>query len=81
MIRHHQGGVEMAADAAQRAVNRSVKEAALEMVKDQTDEIQLMMVMLDQRGGKVLPYPNRRARATRTGAVAIGSMRPTLRPQ
>jgi hypothetical protein len=40
-----------AADAARRAVNRSVKEAALEMVKDPTDEIQMMMVMLDQRGG------------------------------
>ncbi len=27
--------------------------------KDQSDEIQMMMVMLNQRGGKVLPYPNR----------------------
>ena len=59
MIRHHQGGVDMAADAARRAVNQSVREAALDMVKDQTDEIQMMMVMLDQRGGQVLPYPNR----------------------
>jgi uncharacterized protein (DUF305 family) len=59
MIRHHQGGVDMAANAARRAVNRNVKEAALEMVKDQTDEIQLMMVMLDQRGGATLPYPTR----------------------
>lgn len=59
MIRHHQGGVDMAADAARRADNRSVKEAALDMVKDQTDEIQMMLVMLDQRGAQVLPYPNR----------------------
>ena len=59
MIRHHQGGVDMAADAARRATNRNIREAALEMVKDQTDEIQLMMVLLDRRGGKVLPYPTR----------------------
>jgi Domain of unknown function (DUF305) len=59
MIRHHQGGVDMAADAARRAANRNVKEAALQMVKDQTDEIQLMMVMLNQRGGTTLPYPTR----------------------
>lgn len=59
MIRHHQGGVDMAADAGRRAVHRNVKEAAIEMVKDQTDEIQLMMVMLDQRGGTTLPYPAR----------------------
>lgn len=59
MIRHHQGGVDTAADAARRAGDRYVKEAALEMVKDQTDEIQLMIVMLDQRGGTTLPYPTR----------------------
>jgi hypothetical protein len=35
-----------------------VKEAGLEMVKDQTDEIQMMIVMLDQRRGQVLSYPN-----------------------
>ena len=59
MIRHHQGGVDMAAYAAREAHDSTVKEAALGMVKDQTEEIQLMMVMLDQRGGQVLPYPNR----------------------
>ena len=57
MIRHHQGAVEMAAEAARTAGEPAIRRAAVGMVKSQSDEISVMTVMLDQRGGDTLPYP------------------------
>ncbi|WP_198538781.1 DUF305 domain-containing protein [Mycolicibacterium wolinskyi] len=47
MTRHHQGGITMAAYAFQHAANDAVRRAATIMVSEQTDEIQIMGVMLD----------------------------------
>lgn len=57
MIRHHQGGVDMAAHAGQEAGDPAIRRAATAMVKEQSEEIGVMTVMLDQRGGQTLPYP------------------------
>lgn len=56
MIRHHQGGIEMAA-AAERSAAPAVRTRALSMVNGQQQEIASMSVLLHQRGGQVLPYP------------------------
>ena len=57
MIRHHQGAVDMAAEAARTAGEPAIRRAAVAMVTSQSDEISVMTVMLDQRGGHTLPYP------------------------
>jgi uncharacterized protein (DUF305 family) len=57
MIRHHQGGIDMAAHASQEAANPAIRRAATGMVKEQSEEIGVMTVMLNQRGGQPLPYP------------------------
>lgn len=57
MIRHHQGGVAMAATAAQTGTTPAVRARALSMVNGQQQEISSMVVLLDQRGARVLPYP------------------------
>ena len=57
MIRHHQGGVEMAAYAAGHTHLDAVHQTALGMVDQQTQEIQVMTALLNQRGTAVLPYP------------------------
>ena len=57
MIRHHQGAIDMAAEAARTAGEPAIRRAAVGMVKSQSDEISVMTVMLDQRGGDTLPYP------------------------
>ena len=57
MIRHHQGGIQMAAYAAAHTEVDAVHQTALEMVNQQTQEIQLMTVLLNQRGAAVLPFP------------------------
>jgi uncharacterized protein (DUF305 family) len=57
MIRHHQGGIDMAAHASQEAGDPQIRRAATGMVKEQSEEIGVMTVMLDQRGGQPLPYP------------------------
>ena len=48
MTRHHQGGITMAAYAFQRATGDAVRRAASIMVAEQTEEIQIMTVMLDR---------------------------------
>jgi uncharacterized protein (DUF305 family) len=57
MIRHHQGGIDMAGHASRTAANPEIRRAAVAMVKSQSDEIAVMTVMLNQRGGQALPYP------------------------
>lgn len=57
MIRHHQGGIDMAGQASRTAGNPEIRRGAVAMVKSQSDEIAVMTVMLDQRGGQALPYP------------------------
>jgi uncharacterized protein (DUF305 family) len=57
MIRHHQGAVDMAGEASRTAGDPAVRRAAVGMVKSQSEEISVMTVMLNQRGGHALPYP------------------------
>jgi uncharacterized protein (DUF305 family) len=57
MLRHHQGGVDMAAHAARHTSTDAVRRAASVMVDEQTQEIQVMTVLLDQRHSTPLPYP------------------------
>jgi uncharacterized protein (DUF305 family) len=57
MIRHHQGAVDMAGEASRTAGDPAVRRAAVGMVKNQSEEISVMTVMLNQRGGQALPYP------------------------
>ncbi|KHO18899.1 DUF305 domain-containing protein [Mycolicibacterium setense] len=51
MTRHHQGGIAMASYAFQRTGNDTVRRAASIMVTEQTEEIQLMTLMLDGHRG------------------------------
>ncbi|MFF0490408.1 DUF305 domain-containing protein [Nocardia sp. NPDC004068] len=54
MYRHHQGGVTMARAADQELTSGAVKEAARGMVTDQSQELGLMALMLNQRGAQPL---------------------------
>jgi uncharacterized protein (DUF305 family) len=57
MIRHHQGGREMAEYAAEHAGERAVRELADTMAQTQTAETRTMTDMLTARGGSPLPAP------------------------
>jgi uncharacterized protein (DUF305 family) len=57
MIRHHQGGREMAEYAAEHAAERAVRELADTMAQTQTAETGTMTDMLTARGGTPLPAP------------------------
>jgi uncharacterized protein (DUF305 family) len=57
MTRHHQGGIEMAAYAAAHSDVDAVRLTARAMVDQQTQEIQLMSVLLSQRAAIPLSYP------------------------
>lgn len=57
MIRHHQGGQPMAQYAAKRAARPFVRLMAVRMAQEQAQEVDLMMQMLSQQGGKPLPPP------------------------
>lgn len=57
MIRHHHGGIDMAAYAAQHAAVAPVARVATDMVKKQSEETALMEQMLTARGAEPLPYP------------------------
>jgi uncharacterized protein (DUF305 family) len=57
MIRHHQGGREMAEYAAEHAEKRAVRELADTMAQTQTAETGTMTDMLTARGGVPLPAP------------------------
>ncbi|BBZ68158.1 DUF305 domain-containing protein [Mycolicibacterium insubricum] len=57
MSRHHQGGIEMAGYAVQRTHNDAVRRVAAAMIDEQTQELQLMAIMLKSRGAEPLAYP------------------------
>lgn len=57
MIRHHQGGREMALYAAENAAEPAVRTLAGAIADTQTAEVQTMTDMLAERGGSPLPAP------------------------
>jgi len=57
MIRHHQGGVQMATYAAEHATLMYVRDIAKAMASGQTAEITDMERDLRVRGGVPLPFP------------------------
>ncbi len=57
MIRHHQGGLEMAQDAAAHAQEAAVRSLARAIAETQTAETNLMTGMLTERGGTPLAAP------------------------
>ncbi len=57
MIRHHQGGAPMMADAAEHAENAVVRNFADKMRLSQEAEISVMTQMLAARGAEPLPAP------------------------
>ncbi|MPZ84568.1 MAG: DUF305 domain-containing protein [Actinophytocola sp.] len=57
MLRHHQGGLEMAEYGAQHASEGHVRNLAAKIVTSQQNESDLMAKYLQQRGGKPLPHP------------------------
>jgi uncharacterized protein (DUF305 family) len=57
MIRHHQGGVDMAAYAAEHAARDAVRDLARSILASQSFETDLMTDMLTERGGTPLPAP------------------------
>ena len=57
MIRHHQGGRDMAQYAAEHADVPAVRDLARSIVQSQTAETTLMGTMLAARGGTPLPAP------------------------
>ena len=56
MLRHHQGGLEMAQYAADHASEDYVRNLAQKVVSSQDNEIKLMTQYLSQRGAKPLPF-------------------------
>jgi len=57
MIRHHQGGKEMAEHAAENGAISAVRDLARTIVTSQEAETTLMTDMLAERGGTPLPAP------------------------
>ena len=57
MIRHHQGGFEMAQDAAENGSETAVRTLARSIAETQTAEVTTMVGMLTARGGTPLPAP------------------------
>ena len=57
MIRHHQGGKEMAVYAAEHADEAAVRRLADTIADTQTAEVTTMARMLAARGGTPLPAP------------------------
>ncbi len=57
MIRHHQGGLDMAEYAAEHADLEAVRALARTMAETQTAEVRAMTGMLTARGGTPLPAP------------------------
>ncbi|SNR91793.1 Uncharacterized conserved protein, DUF305 family [Geodermatophilus saharensis] len=57
MIRHHQGGFDMAQYAAQHAAEPAVRTLARSIADTQTAEVTTMVDMLTARGGTPLPAP------------------------
>ncbi|MFC7447287.1 DUF305 domain-containing protein [Rhodococcus daqingensis] len=57
MVRHHNGGIDMATAGFRVGALPAVRQAALAMVKSQSEEIEVMTGMLRARGADPLPYP------------------------
>jgi len=57
MTRHHQGGLEMALDAAEHAAEPAVRQLARAIAETQSAETTTMTDMLRARGGSPLPAP------------------------
>ena len=57
MIRHHQGGFDMARDAAEHAEVQAVRDLARSIEQSQGVETETMTDMLTARGGTPLPAP------------------------
>nr|WP_064441609.1 DUF305 domain-containing protein [Hoyosella altamirensis] len=57
MIRHHQGGIDMAGYAAQHASVPVVQRLATSMIKEQSQETAVMEHLLRARGAEPLPWP------------------------
>jgi uncharacterized protein (DUF305 family) len=57
MLRHHQGGLDMAEYGAQHADVPAVRALARSIATSQTGESELMTSMLEQRGAQALPAP------------------------
>ena len=57
MIRHHQGGIDMAAYAVQRTTTNAVHQTAVAMTDEQSQEIILMAHLLEERGSAPIAYP------------------------
>ncbi|MFD4180278.1 DUF305 domain-containing protein [Rhodococcus sp. NPDC058514] len=57
MIRHHNGGIDMATAGYRASDLPAVRQTALSMVQSQADEIESMTGMLRARGAAALPYP------------------------
>ena len=57
MIRHHEGGAEMAQDAAEHADVTAVRSLARSIAESQSVETTTMTDMLTARGGTPLPPP------------------------
>lgn len=58
MLRHHQGGIQMANDAAEHAEVGQVRNLAKQMSLAQTGEVGLLTEMLAERGAQPLPPPS-----------------------
>ncbi|MDV7090075.1 DUF305 domain-containing protein [Rhodococcus opacus] len=57
MIRHHQGGVDMAEAAAHAVASEPIRRIARGMIRDQSNEIAVMTAILDTRDTTPLPHP------------------------
>ena len=57
MIRHHQGGVDMAEAATHSVASEPIRRIARGMIRDQSNEIAVMTAILDTRDATPLPHP------------------------
>ncbi|EKT84752.1 hypothetical protein WSS_A00495 [Rhodococcus opacus M213] len=57
MIRHHQGGVDMAEAATHAVASEPIRRIARGMIRDQSNEIAVMTAILDTRDATPLPHP------------------------
>ncbi|MGA5465713.1 DUF305 domain-containing protein [Mycobacterium sp. NPDC050041] len=57
LVRHHQGGIDMASSVVRQSATDAVRRAAGVMINEQAQDIQVMTTLLAQRDGAPLPYP------------------------
>lgn len=56
MTHHHQGGIDMAAHVVQHSSTDVVRQTAVAMIDEQSQELIFMAYLLEQRGSAPLPY-------------------------